>query len=401
MSKVLTDNDDTYYTIETEVYGLAGSDTIYHYYSGPGYLYGGEGYDFIQTSVNGYTVYLYGGGGDDTLNGGTVGDYLYGNDGNDLLVGGEMSNAIFVNEGRVVAFNSEVSGDDYLTGDDGTDALYGLDGNDRLYGGDDNDSGSVFAYDGSGSYVEVSAGLFGGSGEDYLDGGRGDDYLDGGSENDVLIGGDGADTLFGGTGTDRMDGGAGNDRFIVDNALDLVIDGDGGGTDDRVYSSVDYKLAVSAVVERMYAINAGGDVDLTGNDFVQRIFGDTGNNIINGGGGNDQLNGGGGSDTFYFNTTLGASNVDSILDFDATTDTIRLQNGIFTALTINGSMSNFAYMFKANAAGVATDLDDRIIYDIDNGKLFYDSNGSQAGGSTLFAVLSGAPAIGPSDFFVV
>jgi len=42
------------------------------------------------------------------------------------------------------------------------------------------------------------AGLFGGTGNDYIDGGEGNDYVDGGNGVDVLVGGLGADALNGG-----------------------------------------------------------------------------------------------------------------------------------------------------------------------------------------------------------
>lgn len=59
-----------------------------------------------------------------------------------------------------------------------------------------------------------------------------------------------------------------------------------------------------------------------------------------------------------------------------------------------------AGFFRANAAGVATDADDRILHDTTDGRLFYDTNGDSAGGRRLLAVLSGAPTIDAGEFFI-
>ncbi len=81
-------------------------------------------------------------------------------------------------------------------------------------------------------------------------------------------------------------------------------------------------------------------------------------------------------------------------------DTIRLENtgfGLFDALA-SGALNPL--FFKANTAGVATDLDDRIIYDTDSGALFYDINGSALGGKVQFATLVTKPVISAADFVV-
>jgi Ca2+-binding RTX toxin-like protein len=148
----------------------------------------------------------------------------------------------------------------------------------------------------------------------------GADYtLLGRAGNDTLIGGTGNDTLNGGVGVDTMTGGLGNDTYFVDNALDVVKENVGGGS-DTVWASVSYTLqtgtplAPGPEIEFLRANSATG-VTLTGNQFSHHIFGgagadtliggagnDTlsggaGNDILNGGAGNDVLNGGAGNDT--------------------------------------------------------------------------------------------------------
>ena len=77
----------------------------------------------------------------------------------------------------------------------------------------------VFAQDGGKSIrvsgrVHVSAWLFGGSGDDYLEGGGGDNVLVGGAGNDTLIGGRRRDLLIGGKGKDTLRGKADSDLLI-------------------------------------------------------------------------------------------------------------------------------------------------------------------------------------------
>lgn len=111
------------------------------------------------------------------------------------------------------------------------------------------------------------------------------------------------------------------------------------------------------------------------------------------------MTGGGGADTFAFTTSLVAGNVDTITDFSAAHDRIRLSSAIFTAIVGTGTLS--AAQFTANASGTAQDADDRIIYETDTGKLFYDSNGSTAGGVTQFAILAPGLALTNTNFTVV
>jgi hypothetical protein len=109
--------------------------------------------------------------------------------------------------------------------------------------------------------------------------------------------------------------------------------------------------------------------------------------------------GGGGEDIFKFTRTLGPTNIDTITDFSAADDTIRLEDFIFTQIVGTGTLS--ANQFRANATGQAQDADDRIIYETDSGCVFYDSNGNAAGGNFLFADLDPGLAITNDDFVLV
>jgi len=223
----------------------------------------------------------------------------------------------------------------------------------------------------------------------------------------------GADTLNGWGGGDTMRGGAGDDIYYVDNIGDIVDENQDSGTGiDTVRSSISFDLADTAAVkggvERLSllgsgAINGTGNAlgnGLSGNSGANTLDGAAGNDAINGGLGNDTLIGATGLDTFTFNTALNAaSNVDTIVDFVVADDTIGLENGIFTAIVGTGTLTDV--QFVANASGTAETAENRIIYDVDTGELFYDSDGNGAGGAVHFATLGTNLSITAADFFVV
>ena len=135
-----------------------------------------------------------------------------------------------------------------------------------------------------------------------------DDALNGGADNDTLYGLSGNDTLNGGAGADAMDGGIGNDTYYVDNAGDTIAEFAGKGTLDKVATTISYTLETGVEVEQMQTTSASGTkaINLTGNEFAQKIYGNDGDNDLAGGGaddtligngGADDLNGGSGSDT--------------------------------------------------------------------------------------------------------
>lgn len=154
---------------------------------------GGAGNDIIKIdeSQHPFTVpaKIFGGGGNDSIVGGSEDDLIIGGDGNDILSGGGGKNVLIGGDG-----------DDSLTGGAAHNVLYGGAGNDTIAAG--GDAGDVLA---------------GGSGNDSLTGGGGNDLLAGGPGDDSLVGGAGDDTCVGGTGTDSIDGGTGNNTIINDN----------------------------------------------------------------------------------------------------------------------------------------------------------------------------------------
>lgn len=169
------------------------------------------------------------------------------------------------------------------------------------------------------------------------------------------------------------------------------------------------KSAERAGVEiKISLYGAGGNDILTTGKTKDWVYGGNDNDTINtganadflfGGLGRDILTGGAGNDNFVFNTTLGASSIDTITDFNNGNDTIRLENAIFRTIGATGVLN--ADAFLSNATGLPADAEDRIIYERDTGELYYDADGSGAGGQVLFAVLDAGLTLSAADFFVI
>lgn len=332
------------------------------------------------------------GGGDDTLRVGSSRESVVGGLGNDLLDFTD-SGTVRVNLTTPASNTGAAAGDSYTE----FETIWGsLTGSDSLTG-----DGLANTLKGQGGNDQ----LFGQNGADSLDGGAGNDRLDGGS---------GADTML---------GGAGNDVYFVDVAGDrvfetttLVSTTDAGGL-DLVNSAVSFSLDATPGLRFVENLALVGTTNLngTGNALANLLTGNNvnnalsgglgndslsgilGNDTLNGGLGNDSLTGGSGTDFFVFNTALSAANIDRVADFAAGTDEIRIENAIFTGIA-GGVLTSGA--FVANATGAATTAAHRIIYETDTGALFYDSNGSAAGGNVQFATLRFGLALTHTDFFV-
>ncbi len=269
---------------------------------------------------------------------------------------------------------------------------------------------------------DTAVALTGTSAAQTLAGGDLDDTLNGAGGNDALWGNLGNDTLDGGTGADTLRGGAGNDSYFVDLGGDRIIEAAGGGT-DTVFASASYTLAANVengTLELALALNltgnasanlltgnsgkntlngAGGVDRLTGNEGNDALIGGTGNDKLTGGAGNDILTGGTGRDAFIFNFAASASNRDTIRDFKANQDKVHLDNAIFTALGTDGALASAK--FRANTTGKAGDANDRIVYETDTGRLFYDANGKAAGGAVQIATLDRNLALDAGDFLIL
>ena len=177
---------------------------------------------------------------------------------------------------------------------------------------------------------------------------------------------------------------------------DKVTESSNQGT-DTVQSFVSYTLGSN--VENL-ELQGSGSLSGTGNSLANHLTGNGEGNVLNGKAGDDILSGGDGADVFVFDTklsTASTSNADHITDFEVGVDKIWLDNAIFTKLA-NGALPSMA--FTADLA--AEDGQTRIIYDQENGMLYYDKDGTGTSAAIHFATLDTHPAdLTANDFFVV
>lgn len=110
----------------------------------------------------------------------------------------------------------------------------------------------------------------------------------------VVSGTDSDDVLASAPGATVLAGGAGNDLYLIDDAIDTVVEQAGDGV-DTVHSTVSYRLGEA--VENL--VLTGTDaIDGTGNSLDNILTGNSSDNILDGAAGADVLVGGAGDDTY-------------------------------------------------------------------------------------------------------
>jgi Ca2+-binding RTX toxin-like protein len=223
---------------------------------------------------------------DDSITGNRFKNNIFGSFGNDVIVGLQGDDMLTGDEG-----------DDTVTGDEGNDLLYGNDGEDTLFGG----TGTDYLAGGDGKDS-----LYGGAGADVLDDGLGNDYVEGGEGDDFFMYGSGKDTWFGGEGSDTVD----FDRYSAAVSIDLL-----NGTDITTRNGVDLDAETGdlrTIVTFDGIENMRGSVHadlLIGDDDVNRIEGNLGNDIFVGHKGADTIIGGGGIDTLDYSQETGSKGI--------------------------------------------------------------------------------------------
>ncbi len=311
---------------------------------------------------------------------------------------------------------------DTLNGSDGNDDLEGFGGNDTINakGGDDFVIGGEGrdSYDGGKGWDNLSfqdarhnPDAFGGVVLDAAEGKVKDPYgnteefqnfetFRGTQFRDILKGSARDEDFQGVGGRDAIDGRGGFDTVSYHR------DENNGGAAKGVTVDLKDGTAIDGfgktdTLNSIEGVRGTGYADkLTGSSGDNWLRGDGGNDTIAGGLGNDQLRGDAGQDYFVFNTKLSTKdNIDEIEDFSVASDTIKLENGIFTKLVGTGTLS--ASQFVANDSGTAKDKSDRIIYEKDTGNIYYDSNGSASGERKLFAIVADELKIAADDFFII
>ncbi len=289
-----------------------------------------SGNDKLDLSKLDLIATVFGGAGNDSLQGSSQADVLKGEDGddtlrgnagNDQLDGGIGTDQLAENIGTNAAANVTITTNQLTIVDSGVDSLAGLE-NILI-----SDGGAASRIDASLASVPVS--LFGGGGADTLIGSALADTLNGQGGDDVLTGQGGADLLVGGAGTDTLKEAIDQNLTLTNAALTAAGNSKATGVDTlATIEKVDLtggvsrnRIDLSGFTASLGAtISGGGQSDsiigspgpdlimtLTGADSVlglagsDTMFTGSGNDTLDGGEGNDSLNGQNGDDSLLGN----------------------------------------------------------------------------------------------------
>lgn len=316
--------------------GAGGNDTL-HGDNGKDTLNGGEGDDTLDGGRN--DDVLRGGAGNDTLFGGIgsgafapVSDDLYGDEGDDVLTaGGEVLNNLFGGEGNDVLNGGE--GQDHLEGGADDDTLRGGENRDELFGGDGDDT------------------LNGGADSDQITGGAGADIL---VFNEHELGT--VDTVIGfetGAGmNDRLDlsfFNVGNLGMLLPHMQQTAE----GATIVLWHDGADHTIRLEGVSigqltpENFVFSGVDSNLNILGGAREDTLFGGFGDDLVEGRGGDDMMNGGAGADLFqYLQRGFGA---DTIYGFQANDRIIVASIGI-------GDLETLRPYMRETAGGVVIEL---------------------------------------------
>lgn len=344
---------------------------------------------------------IIGNSGNNTLDGSTGNDLIEGGAGNDILIGGTGIDTVsyayaahavevrlaqttaqnvvygtneFIDSDKLSGFENVIGSGfgDRLHGTTGANVIDGGEGADQMFGGAGNDTyivdhenDEIVEIAGGGTAdlvkswisfnlatdsVEVEHLTLIGDADINATGNNQDNKITGNSGANVLSGGGGTDILDGGAGADTMDGGNGGDTYYVDNVGDQINDTGEAGPTDLVYTSVSFDMAVNGLGVEWLKMTGTANLDATGNALSNKIWGNDGKNVIDGGttvnegaddGEIDYLYGGKGDDVYY----VGAGDV--VYEFSKQgVDEIRTALETF-------SLANAAYVENLTLIGTA------------------------------------------------
>jgi Ca2+-binding RTX toxin-like protein len=265
---------------------------------------------------------------------------------------------------------------------------------------------------------------------------QGIEYVYGGSGNDSITGNAANNYFIGGAGNDTIAGGLGNEIYAIDADVNLgsdrIVELAGGGIDSLDFRSTTTKaitvnlatLTNQTIATGVNLIMPSGSIEyayggalgdnLTGNSLNNYFIGGAGNDTIKGAAGNDYLTGSAGNDTFSFsgvpltgtNTVAAVLGTDTISDFAVGVDKIALSKATFTKFASIGAIgANFAIVTTDALAGTNGAA---IVYNRNNGKLFYNADGITAGygvnggNVALFSpVATLIPPLTATDFMII
>ncbi|MCW5735037.1 MAG: calcium-binding protein [Enhydrobacter sp.] len=292
----------------------------------------GSGYDTVRASLN-YTLSaklealeLYGSATSAT-----------GNSRNNFLVGNELANSL-----------DGLAGNDSMSGGLGDDTYFVDSRNDQV---NENINGGI-------DTVFASVGYFLGANVEILTlTGNDDINADGNSLANLLVGNDGDNVLDGGAGADEMRGGLGNDTYVVESALDVIVELALAGVDTVRTALAAFTLGSNLEnLQLFHSYIDSGARNGTGNELGNLIWGTNGANQLSGlagddklfgydgqdnligGAGNDWLDGGSGADTMNGDIGDDTYVVDNVADV-----VVEAANG-----GIDTVRSSIAFILKSN-----------------------------------------------------
>ncbi|MEN8274388.1 putative Ig domain-containing protein [Acinetobacter seifertii] len=225
-------------------------------------------------------------------------------DGDNIIDGfGNLNNLIYAGNGKNIILTQ--SGNDTIYSGSGADTIDVGSGNNKVESGDGDDQITI----GQGNnYIIAGAGndiIRGGRGEVY--GGEGNDYISiesgdvyGGNGDDTLVAGKSGNYLDGGDGADHLIGGLGDDIFIVDEQ-DTYEENDTNGGYDTIYIAKNFDLALNNF--EAVTLLGNQNINAYGDEFDNKLIGNSGNNYIDGRAGSDYMQGGMGNDYYVVDIT--------------------------------------------------------------------------------------------------
>ena len=352
----------------TDYAGLAASDEFDIVVASEGKLIVGTPFRDSLVGQSGNDT-LFGLEGDDVLDGGAGSDSMEGGKGNDYYLVDAAGDIVLEQPGEgadsvassiaytlpenvetlfLFATGGGLSGtgnsganliqgttsNDRLDGRGGADTLNGLGGNDTFVVDDAGDV--IFAGTANGVYSTVESSiswtLQNGLQELRLLG-RAALSATGNSSNNRLLGNDGDNRLDGGAGDDTLVGGGGDDYYLADSALDVVVEGVGGGVDTVETSALSWTLGANIENLKLTGGNAMlGGPSAFGNDLGNVITGTVWRDYIDGKAGADTLAGGDGDDRYVVDdagdvvTELAGGGVDQIDSSISVTLSLHVEN---------------------------------------------------------------------------
>ena len=240
--------------------------------------------------------------------------------------------------------------------------------------------------------------ILGTDSNDDLPGTDGNDGITGESGSDVLNGKSGNDVLDGGAGSDSVDGKEGTDTAVYQFAPAAVTVNLGEGTANDGFGGTDFLSNIENAIASEFddtLVGNSGNNSLTGRDGNDEITGLSGDDFLTGGMGADILTGGEGSDLFvYLNPNEGG---DTITDFVAGVDKIAVLASSFGGGLSAGELPESSFAFGS----VATDSEQRFVFDPASNELFFDMDGNGAAPQQLIATVGGEAKMSAGDIMLL